>query len=111
MTTHCINHYLRKEFLYDTFFLLCSYFRAHPATLLLKILGGRMHGPSPHLKFWGDRPPVPLGLLPCAYMCYMYEHCISVKTLFKLVAQFLLYYSAVIHWSTILYCKPYKRSA
>src|SRR6218665_3238686 len=20
---------------------------------------GPMHGPSPHLKFWGDRPPVP----------------------------------------------------
>jgi len=22
-------------------------------------IGGRMHGPSPHLKLWGDRPPVP----------------------------------------------------
>src|SRR6218665_863416 len=41
-----------------TLFLLCSYFRAHPTTLLLKILRGRMHGPSPHLEFWGDRPPV-----------------------------------------------------
>src|SRR6218665_1336759 len=41
-------------------FLLCSYFRAHPTTLLLKILGGeRMHGPFPHLKLWGDRSPVP----------------------------------------------------
>ena len=27
--------------------LLCLYFHAHPTTLLLKILGGRMHGPSP----------------------------------------------------------------
>src|SRR6218665_373278 len=34
-------------------FFLFSYFRAHPPTLLLKILGGRMHGPSPHLKLWG----------------------------------------------------------
>ena len=34
-------------------FLLCSYFRAHPTTLLLKIFGGRMHGPVPHLKFFG----------------------------------------------------------
>src|SRR6218665_1748181 len=33
-------------------FLLCSYFHAHPTTLLLKILGGRMHGLSPHLKFF-----------------------------------------------------------
>src|SRR6218665_1618380 len=28
-------------------FSLCSYFHAHPITLLLKILGGPMHGPSP----------------------------------------------------------------
>src|SRR6218665_1419306 len=29
-------------------------------TLLLKILGGRMYGPSPHLKFcWGAVRPVP----------------------------------------------------
>src|SRR6218665_299133 len=40
-------------------FLLDSYFHAHPTTLLLKILGGPMHGPSPHLKLWGDRPPSP----------------------------------------------------
>ena len=42
---HKNNHYFRKEFIYDTFLLLCSYFRAHPTTLL-KILGGRMHGSS-----------------------------------------------------------------
>jgi len=29
-------------------------------TLLLKILGERMHGPSPHLKLWGTVPPLPL---------------------------------------------------
>ena len=52
-------------FLDDTFFLLCSYFRAHPTTLLLKILGGRMHGPSPP-QYLGDRPPSPpIGLRPC----------------------------------------------
>src|SRR6218665_74066 len=38
--------------------LLCSYFRAHPTTLFLKILGGRMHGPSPPQIFWGTVPPV-----------------------------------------------------
>src|SRR6218665_1538070 len=55
-----------KKFLDDTFFYSCSsYFRVHPTTLLLKILGGRMHGPSPHLKFLGDRPPVPLSFRPC----------------------------------------------
>jgi len=61
---HKKNHYFTKEFLDDTLcFLLCSYFRAHPTTLLLKILGGRMHEASPHLKcFWGNVPPVPLGL-------------------------------------------------
>src|SRR6218665_2569824 len=35
-------------------------------TLLLKILGGRMHGPSPHLNFFGEPSPSPnLGLHPC----------------------------------------------
>src|SRR6218665_737680 len=48
-----------KKFLDDTYFLLCSSFRAHATTLLLKILGGPMHGSSPHLKFWGTVPPVP----------------------------------------------------
>src|SRR6218665_2892668 len=46
-------------------FSLCSYFHAHPTTLLLKILGGPMHGPSPPQIFLGDRPPAPLGLRPC----------------------------------------------
>src|SRR6218665_3667229 len=46
-------------------FSLCSCFHAHPTTLLLKILGGPMHGRSPHLKFWGAVPPSPpLGLRP-----------------------------------------------
>src|SRR6218665_3016170 len=38
-------------------FLLCSDFRAHHPTTLLKILGGMMHGPSPTSNFGGDRPP------------------------------------------------------
>jgi len=40
-------------------FLLCScsYFRAHPTTLLLETLVGWMHGPSPHLKFFGGTVP------------------------------------------------------
>src|SRR6218665_3441193 len=47
-------------------FSLSSCFHAHPTTLLLKILGGPMHGRSPYLKFWGGPfPPVPLGLCPC----------------------------------------------
>src|SRR6218665_821296 len=40
-------------------FSLCSYFHAHPTTLLLKILGGPMHGSSPHLKFLGGPSPSP----------------------------------------------------
>jgi len=58
------SHLSTKKFLDNTYFLLCSSFLAHPTTLLLKILGGPMHGPSLHLKFGGDRPPVPLGLRP-----------------------------------------------
>src|SRR6218665_983009 len=46
---------------------LGSCFHAHPTTLLLKILGGPMHGPSPPPQiFWGTVPPSPLlGLRPC----------------------------------------------
>jgi len=37
-------------------------------TLLLKILGGRMHGPSSPPQILGDRPPSPpLSLRPCAH--------------------------------------------
>src|SRR6218665_2050944 len=45
--------------------LLFSYFRAHPTTPLLKIWGGRMHGPSPTSNFFGGpSPSPPLGLRP-----------------------------------------------
>src|SRR6218665_1844006 len=45
-------------------FSLCSCFHAHPTTLLLKILGGPMHGRSPTSNFGGTVPPVPLGPRP-----------------------------------------------
>src|SRR6218665_2910436 len=49
-------------------FLLCSYSRAYPTTLLLKILGnGCMGRPPPQI--WGTVPPVPLGLRP--WKCVM----------------------------------------
>src|SRR6218665_1012811 len=57
-------------------FLLCSYFRAHPTTLLLKTLGGRMHGPPPQI-FGGTFPPVFLGLRPCSDGIVLIEY---VKT-------------------------------
>src|SRR6218665_2500246 len=65
-----------KKFLDDTYFLLSSCFHAHPTTLLLKILGGPMHGPSPTSNFGGP-PPSPLGLRPLITLCT----CISM-TLF-----------------------------
>src|SRR6218665_3300314 len=46
-------------------FLHCSTFRAHPPTLLLKILGGPMHGPSPTSNLGGGVPQSLLGLRPC----------------------------------------------
>src|SRR6218665_1778117 len=39
-------------------FSVSSYFATHPITLLLEILGGRMHGPSPP-QILGGRLPVP----------------------------------------------------
>jgi len=38
-------------------FLLCSYFRAHPTTLLLEILGGADAWAVPHLKYFGGPSP------------------------------------------------------
>src|SRR6218665_2865536 len=61
----------QKKFLDDTYlFTLFKLSRpSHNTSLLLKILGGPMHGPSPNLKFWGDRPlSPPIGLRPCC--CY-----------------------------------------
>src|SRR6218665_2203346 len=40
-------------------FLLCFYFRAHQTTLLFKILGRRMHGPSPASNLGGPSPQFP----------------------------------------------------
>ena len=53
------NPCLTRKIPFFAFFLLFSYFRAHPTTLLLKILGARMHGPSPHLKLRGTVSPFP----------------------------------------------------
>src|SRR6218665_3307948 len=60
------NNYFTEEFLDDAFFYSIHTFRAHPTTLLLKILGGTDAWAVPHLKFREDRPPSPpLGLRPC----------------------------------------------
>src|SRR6218665_3730208 len=65
---HMKNHYFRKENSFMTLLLLCSYFRANPTTLLLEILEGWMHGPSPP-QIRGGRPPVPpIGLRPCSIL-------------------------------------------
>src|SRR6218665_1139897 len=54
---HKKNHVLfQKRIPLWHLFLLCSYFCAHPTTLLLKILGGRMHGPSRTLNLGGPSP-------------------------------------------------------
>src|SRR6218665_437453 len=47
------------------FFTLFLLSRASDNTILLKILGGRMHGPSPTSNFGGTVPPVLLGLRLC----------------------------------------------
>jgi len=55
----------QKEILTWHLFLVCSYFVTHPRTLLLEIMGGRMHGPSPNSNFGGPSPQSPLSLRPC----------------------------------------------
>src|SRR6218665_2044280 len=45
--------------------LVSSYFASHPITVLLKILEGRMHGPSPLIKFGGTVPQSPHVVCNC----------------------------------------------
>src|SRR6218665_3562325 len=54
----------KKSFM--TPFLFSLYFHTHPITLLLDILGGRMHGPFPTKNFGGTVPQSSLGLRPCS---------------------------------------------
>src|SRR6218665_1532371 len=82
------NHYFRKEFLDNTiFFTLFVLSRASDNTTSLNI-GRPMHGPSPHLKFWGDRPPSPLGLRPCAcvWVCLCVRVCLCAYVFVRLRA-------------------------
>src|SRR6218665_3122472 len=58
------NLYFRTQNSFMTPFLLSSYFHTHPLTLLLEILGERMHGHPPQI-FLGAVPPVSLSLRPC----------------------------------------------
>src|SRR6218665_845523 len=63
-------------------FSLCSYFHAHPTTQLLKILGGPMHGPSPHLKFeGGPSPQSPSRSPPLIRPIYYNSFSVSARTL------------------------------
>src|SRR6218665_578889 len=50
-------------------FLLSSYFHTHRITLLLQILGGRMHGPSLTSSFLGNVPQFTLSLRPWVLCC------------------------------------------
>src|SRR6218665_3396689 len=53
-----------KKFINHTFFLLSSYFHTHPITLLLEILGGRIHGPCSTSNFEGPSPQFSTSLRP-----------------------------------------------
>src|SRR6218665_1424639 len=55
----------RRKYSSLTLFLVSSYFTSHPIRILLKILGGRMHGQPPPKMFWGTVSPAPLSLCPC----------------------------------------------
>src|SRR6218665_1775071 len=52
-----------KKFLLETFFLVRTYFASHPITVLLRMLGGRMHGPSSTSNL-GALPSSPSQSLP-----------------------------------------------
>ena len=73
------NLYFRTKNSFMSHFLGTSYFPAHPITLLLQILEGRMHGPSPTSNFGGTVPPVPpksppVGQKPAAHSYTLTQH-------------------------------------
>ena len=56
----------------NAFFYSVHTFVRIPQHYFSKYWGGSMHGPSPHLKFWGDRPPSsprspPLPIRSCSF--------------------------------------------
>src|SRR6218665_1878039 len=65
-------------------FSLCSYFHAHPTTLLLKILGGTNAWavPPPQI-LGGPSPSPPLGLRPCIDTPWILIHAVSQQTFTK----------------------------
>src|SRR6218665_861839 len=68
-----------KTFLHDTFFSQCVRCYASK-TLLLEILGERMHGPPPTQMFWGPSLYFPLSLRPCVlYVAENFECICHVK--------------------------------
>src|SRR6218665_1274558 len=70
------NLYFIKKILHLTFLLVTSYFSPHPLTLLLQILGGRMHGPSPTSIFLGGGGPSPQSPLKLRH--YLYSDCLTM---------------------------------
>src|SRR6218665_3272781 len=54
------------------FFYSVRPFAPIPQHYFSKYWGGPMHGPFPHLKFWGDRPPSPPSVsAPENTVCFM----------------------------------------
>src|SRR6218665_1687277 len=74
-------------------FSLRSYLHAHPTTLLLKALGGPMHGPSPTSNFWGAVPPRSPPLVLRIFMTASFLQpspssiCVTDRTLFDNTAR------------------------
>ena len=56
---HKKHHYFRTKFLDDTYFFTLFVLSRPSDNTTFQNIGGPMHGPSPHLKCWGDRPPSP----------------------------------------------------
>src|SRR6218665_1176737 len=97
----CIyDHFLTRK----TQFSLCSCFHAHPTTLLLIILGGPMHGRSPHLNFWGDRPPSP-PRSPPLFLRYRGDFTQIIKTFFGISR---LGNTIIMLWSQVEVCMNQK---
>jgi len=54
-----VKAFISEKFPSSLLFLVTSYFPTHPLTLLLQVLGGRLHGRPPPLILEGTLPQSP----------------------------------------------------
>src|SRR6218665_3492196 len=110
------NLYFLTKHSFMTTFLVGSYFATHPITLLLKILGGRMHGPSPTSNLGGPSPHYPSKCPPMlrssnvtrcvgiTKIVFLDKSCIVLRPI-AFTPKTVMHYSNMILSQSVRYCQ------